>query len=174
MDRQWSRRALLHLCGAAAASLGGCTALGRSKNAQPLTEQYEETLEFEEPITYEHDQLQLSGPEKPVTLGETIEFTVTNTGTSEVSLGCQNPWTLQQRNDGRWREVIWTTSDAFLLCLTVLKPGDSLTEDVTLRRSALETQSEIVKYDLTPGLYRLVLLETDPYFAVNFRIKSSK
>jgi hypothetical protein len=173
MARQWSRRALLHLCGTAAVSLGGCTALGRNENAKPLTEKYEETLEFEEPITHEHDQLQLSGPEKPGTLGETIEFTVTNTGTTEVSLGCHNPWTLQRRNDGRWREVVWTTSDAFLLCLTVFEPGTSITEDVTLRRSALEMEGEIVKHDLTPGLYRFVLLETDPYFGVDFRIKPS-
>ena len=118
MAQQWFRRAVLHLLGISAVSLGGCTARGDSKNAQPLTEKYEETLEFEEPITYEHDHLQLSGPEQPVTAGDSIEFTVTNTSTTEVSLGCQNPWTLQQQNDSRWREVMWTTSDVFNLCLT--------------------------------------------------------
>ncbi len=204
MAQQWSRRAVLSLCGISAVSLGGCTALGDSKNedsknedsknedsknedsknedsknedsknAQPLTEKYEETLELEEPITYEHDHLQLSGPENPVTTGETIEFTVTNTSTTEISLGCHNPWTLQQQKNGRWREMMWTTSNVFLACLTTLKPGDSITETVTLGRSALETKSEIIKHEFVPGLYRFVLLATDPFFAINFRIKPSK
>ncbi|WP_423744822.1 immunoglobulin-like domain-containing protein (plasmid) [Haladaptatus sp. SPP-AMP-3] len=173
MAQQWSRRAVLHLLGISAVSLGGCTALGDSKNAQPLTEKYEEMLEFEEPITYEHDHLQLSGPEQPVA-GDTIEFTVTNTSMTEISLGCGNPWTLQQQRNGRWREMMWTTSDVFNACLSVLKPGDSITENVTLRRSALETESEIVKHEFIPGLYRFVLLASDPFFTTNFRINPSK
>ena len=68
-------------------------------------------LEFEEPITYKHDHLQLSA--RAVVAGDTIEFTVTNTTMTEISLGCGNPWTLQQQKNGRWREMMWTTSDVF-------------------------------------------------------------
>ncbi|WP_407661679.1 immunoglobulin-like domain-containing protein [Haladaptatus caseinilyticus] len=115
-----------------------------------------------------------TGPWKPVTDGETFDFTVTNKSTTEISLGCDNPWTLQQQKNGRWREMMWTISDVFPACLTTLTLGDTITETVTLRRSALETKSEIVKHEFVPGLYRFVLLAPDPFFAISFRIKPSK
>ncbi|WP_368411899.1 immunoglobulin-like domain-containing protein [Haladaptatus halobius] len=100
-----------------------------------------------------------------------MEFTVTNTSTTKVSLGCGIPWTLQQRTNGRWREVIWTASDGVPHCLTRLPPGKSFTEEVTLTRSAIETQNGTVKYDLTAGLDRFVLIGTDPFVATDFRFQ---
>ena len=116
MNRRLSRRKLLHLTGIAAVPLAGCSALGRNKNGQPLSELYDNDLDvLGDSVTYEHDQIRLSGPDQPVVLGDTVEFTIINTSTTEITLGCHNPWTLQQRAKDRWREVLWTTSDEVLL-----------------------------------------------------------
>ncbi|WP_266080705.1 immunoglobulin-like domain-containing protein [Haladaptatus caseinilyticus] len=176
MNRRWSRRKLLHLTGITAIPLAGCSALGRKKNGQPLTELYDNDLDvLGDSITYEHDQIRLSGPDQPVALGDTVEFTITNTSATEITLGCHNPWTLQQQINGRWRELLWSTSDGVLLCASILPSGKSFTEKVTLTRSALETLSETktVQYDLTTGLYRFVILGTNPFLATDFRVRSN-
>ncbi|WP_368411876.1 immunoglobulin-like domain-containing protein [Haladaptatus halobius] len=177
MNRRWSRRTLLHLTGIAAVPLAGCSAVGRNKNGQPLTELYDNDLNvFGDSITYEHDQIRLSGPDQPVTLGDSVEFTITNTSTTEITLGCHNPWTLQQRANGRWREVLWTTSDGVPLCAFTLPPSKSYTEKVTLTHSALETlsETETVQYELTAGLYRFVILGTNPFLATDFHVQLTR
>lgn len=56
----------------------------------------------------------------------------------------------------------------------MLSAGESRIEQVTLKRSALETQTETVRNELKPGLYRFVLLGTDPFLAVDFRVKPAQ
>jgi len=170
MDGQWSRRTLLRLAGAATIPLAGCSTLASvpSTEYKPLTEHY-----GDKDVTDTDDRLRLEGPEEPVERGTTISFTVTNTGSEDVSLGCHNPWTIQQQADGQWRDVIWTNADGFPTCLTKLAPGGTRSEQVTLDRSALTSETETVQFDLTPGLYRFVLLATDPFFAADFRIRES-
>lgn len=105
MARSWSQRAILYLTAVTAIPLAGCSALSFGENSKPLTEHH-----GNHPIAYSHDQLRLTGPERTVALGDGAEFTITNTATASVALGCHSPWTLQQRADGRWRDAIWTSA----------------------------------------------------------------
>jgi hypothetical protein len=139
----------------------------QSKKYTPLTNHY-----FSDTIAYEHNQLRLRSLNSAVQPGGTIKFEVTNTGDSSVTLGCKNPWTLQKRVDAQWRDVIWTSTEYYLTCATMLPAGESTTVKVTVSRPTLETQSEEVRLELSPGQYRFVLLSTDPYLAVDFRIRT--
>lgn len=132
----------------------------------PLTEHY-----FSNKVVYEHDQLRLHTSDNAVRPEGTIKFRITNTGDSNVSLGCHNPTTIQKQVDGEWRDVVWTSADAFLTCATVLPAGKTTTETVTISRNALETKTEKVRPELKPGQYRFVLLSTDPYLAVDFQVR---
>lgn len=132
----------------------------------PLTDHY-----FSDTVTYDHDQLRLRALDNAVQPGETIKFKITNTGDSGITLGCQNPTTIQKQVDGQWRDVVWTSANAFLTCATVLPAGESSIEKVTVSRTALAAQGEKVRLELNPGQYRFVLLSTDPYLATDFHIR---
>jgi hypothetical protein len=133
----------------------------------PLTEHYHATT-----VVYNNEQLRLRAGDSPVPIGGTITFKITNTSPSSIGLGCHNPWTIQQRVDGEWRDVIWTAAEGFLLCVTGLPAGESTSVTVTLSKAALETQSRAVPLELRPGQYRFVLLSQTPYLAVNFRVRA--
>ena len=173
MTPSWSRRATLGLVGAVVVPFAGWSVftLAPSDDSpegfKPLTEHYGNHA-----VVYNHDQLQLSGPDAPAALGDTVVFTLTNTGNTDISLGCHNPWTLQTYIDGQWQDVMWTSADAFLTCSTILAADESRSERVTLARSALETETEKVHHELTPGRYRFVLLALTPFVAVEFQIQS--
>lgn len=122
MTRFRSRRAVLHLAGVATVPFAGCSISGSSENARPLTELYDA-----DSIAYEHDQLELSGLGQPVALGEHIAFTISNTSTASVSLGCHNPWTLQQPANGHWRDLLCTSARGVPNCATMLSAGESQT-----------------------------------------------
>ena len=132
--------------------------LSSSSNYQPLTSHY-----GNKPIAYEHDQLRLQVLKETVHLDGAIKFEITNTSESVISLGCHNPWTIQQFVNGQWRDVVWTSAEGFPTCATVLSAGESRVERVTISKAALETQTEEVRLDLAPGRYRFVLLPTDPF-----------
>lgn len=133
----------------------------------PLTDHY-----HSDTVVYNHDQLRLQACESAVKLGETLAFTITNTGDSSISLGCKNPTTLQKQVDGEWRDVVWTAADAYLTCVTMLQAGHSTSEAVTLTKDELESSTEEVRVELTPGQYRFVLLATDPYLAADFQVRA--
>lgn len=125
-------------------------------------------------IVYEHDRLQLRAQQDVVRRGDTITFEITNTGESnDVSLGCHNPWAIQYYEDGEWNHAVWTGGRYYLLCLTSLSPGGTYTEEVTLSDEAISEQPYVddVDFKFTPGKYRFVVVGSDPYLAVNFRIE---
>jgi hypothetical protein len=123
-------------------------------------------------ITYNHEQLRLRLGNSAVSVGGTIEFQVTNTTRSLIYLGCGNPWTIQKSVDGEWRDAIWTSAEGFGSCATPLPAGESTTENATISKAALESETEEVRVELSSGQYRLVLLSTDSYLAADFRIRS--
>jgi hypothetical protein len=140
---------------------------GQGKEYIPLTEHY-----FSDTVAYDHDQLRLSACDSAVQPGRTIKFKITNTGDSAITLGCHNPWTIQKRVNGQWRDVVWTSADAYLTCATVLPPGESTIEKATVSRAALAIEGEKVRLELNPGQYRFVLLSTDPYLAADFHVRA--
>lgn len=127
----------------------------------------------EERVVSDHPDLKLWAGSESVRLGETIEFVVTNTGASDVNLGCKNPWAIQRYTDGEWRQVTWTGSQYYQLCLTKLSPDETITETVTLSKAGLERQASEVQGELRLGTYRFVILGSSPYLAVTFDVVES-
>jgi hypothetical protein len=155
--------------------LAGCISSGGGKESKPnLGEDYMPLTEyyFSDTVTYDHDELRLRACDSAVQPGGTIKFKITNSGDSAVGLGCHNPWTIQKRVDGQWRDVVWTSADAYLTCATVLPAGKSTIEKVTISRAALAIEGEKVRFELNPGQYRFVLLSTDPYLAADFHVRA--
>jgi hypothetical protein len=167
MNRIWSRREVIYLSTSGAIALSGC--LGGEKRSEPLVEHF-----GGKSIVYKHDRLRLSISSPVIQLGGTFKFTVKNTSDSDITLGCGNPWTLLKFRDDQWNDIIWTSAEGFASCATVLEAGKTRTEQVTLERSALETPTETVQGELTPGKYKLVLLSTDPFLGANFRVESAE
>lgn len=168
-----SRRKFLQLSVGSGVVFSGCLVNGAefeptSRNPEPLTEHY-----GGHPVKYQHDGLRLSVASTDVQPGGTFRFEVENTSTSEITLGCGNPWTLQKFRDGEWRDVIWTTANGFPTCATPLPAGETRTEAVTVEREELASQTESVREDLTHGRYRVVLLSTEPFLAEEFRVRSA-
>lgn len=165
MSSPCSRRTLLTLSIGGLITLSGCSLFGSDE--QSLT-----ALFGGHSITYQHEQVRLALSTDTVQLGESFEYTVTNTSNSTFSLGCESPETIQKYRDDKWRDVVYTSAEGFGGCNTPLEAGSSYTEEVTLSESALETGKKVLKEDLTPGRYRLVLLSTEPYLAAEFRIQA--
>jgi hypothetical protein len=161
-DSLQSRRTLLRVTGLLAVPLAGCSTTGQPT----LTE-----FHGNSPVVYSHDRIRLTGPESPVTLGQTAEFTITDTSSNGIGLRCGNPWTLHQKVDGRWRDIIVTSADGTCSGGYSLATGESETIEVGLASSALESGTETVRYELKPGVYRFVLLGTDPFVATNFAVQ---
>lgn len=165
-----SRRAVV--TGVGAAVLGGATVVtafgaGRVTLGDPPPEYHGRA-----PVVYERDDLRVLPVDDPARIGESITFEITNTATAEaVTLGCHVPWALQAYEDGDWRHVSWTEGRYYQACATVIEPGVTTTVTVPLSAEAIadEAVSSGPATDLTPGTYRLVLLGTDPYLAVNFQ-----
>ncbi len=156
------RRTYLGSAGAGVAALAGYTARGTSqRGSQP--EYHGETA-----VVYDHDDLDLRLRQEAVRLGETAEFEITNTGSSEIVLGCNNPWAVQTYSDGDWRHVFWTRDRYYQLCATILEPGRTVVERVTLTESELEDD---VGADLRPGRHRFLLLGPSPFVAVDFDVR---
>ena len=158
------RRTYLASVTTTAAVLAGCTARGA-----PQTESQAE-YQGEQKIVYEHDDLSLRLRQEEVHLGDTIEFEVTNTGDSTTTLGCGNPWAIQQYSDGDWQHVTWTASRYHQMCATELSPGDSLVEDVTLSESEFDRGSDEDFAELRSGKHRFLLLGASPFLALDFNI----
>jgi hypothetical protein len=164
MTRLWSRRSVLPLSVCGITALAGCSVMGSRR--EPMTQFYGGRS-----VAYQHERVRLSLSQKTIQVGASFEFTVANTSESSITLGCHNPWTLQKYRDGQWRDVVWTSANGKPACATVLDAGKTRTERVTLERSALETQTETVREDLTSGRYRVVLLSTDPFLAADFQVE---
>jgi len=126
----------------------------------------------DKPVVYQHKQLRLRALSETVSPGGTIKFRIINVGDSSITLGCNNPWTIQKSVEGQWRDGIWTSAEGYNSCASPLLAGKSTTVSVTLSQAALETQTEEVRLELNPGQYRFVLLSTDPFLAANFRVRS--
>lgn len=124
----------------------------------------------QESVVYEHDSIDLRLCHDLVRLGDSLEFEITNTGDSKISIGCNTPWALQKDVDGTWRHVTWTVGDFYNLCLTLLSPGSSLVESLTFSESELENQADDVHGELTPGKYRFLLIGMSPYVALDFDV----
>lgn len=147
---------------------GGCQSVGHPLNpSQSLTAHHGGG-----PVASDHDQVRLRARRARVARGEAIGFDVANVGDAPVALGCGNPWTLHQRRDGRWRDVLRTSAVAHPQCATRLQPGESIVERVTIP-TTLANRPETVAFDLTPGRYRFVLLGTDPFLAADFRLTAA-
>jgi len=159
-----SRRTVLSLSVGGFTALAGCSLFGSDEES--LT-----SLFGDHGVVYQHEQVGLSLSTDTVALGGTFEYTATNTSDTSISLGCGSPWTLQTFRDDEWRDMIFTSAEGFGGCGSSLAAGASHTEEVTLTESALESRTEVVKEDLDPGRYRLVLLFTEPYLASEFRVQ---
>lgn len=150
-------------------SSAGCTVAGRQSDDDESQAGYQ----TDEDVVYDHDSLELQLRQESVHLGDTVEIEVKNTGESEVSLGCQNPWALQRHSDGEWRHVTWTGEKYYRLCYTGLTPDSSISEEIPLSRSELTQQVDDVQTELRPGQYRFVLLGTSPFVALDFTVLAS-
>jgi hypothetical protein len=158
------RRSYLGLLAASATTVSGCGYLGwTATDDQPA-------YLGESTIVTERDALVLEIEPSPGRLGESVALTVRNTGTTDVTLGCNNPWALQRRVDGGWRHLTWTAGRFYNLCLTGLPPGESLGERFTLSESGLPDAASDLQRELAPGQYRLLLVGTEPYLATEFRV----
>lgn len=161
------RRAYLSALTATTVGIAGCTAVGAPTNeSQP-------GYHREADVVYEREKLDLQLHDSPVRLGDTVEFRVTNTSASEVGLGCKNPWAIQQYSGDAWQHVTWTDDRFYRACLTVLRPGESLAERLTLSGAELEKRAAEMEGELTPGRYRFLLLGTSPYLALEYDIMDS-
>lgn len=158
------RRAYLSSLAVSSVALAGCSVLADSRDrSQPG---YYGT----ETVVDGRDDLDIALREEPVRLGDTLEFEITNTGDTSVTLGCNNPWAIQKRSDGDWQHVTWTGERYYDMCSTSLSAGESRVERITLSVSELETQASEVKRELTPGEYRFLLVGTSPYVARSFDV----
>lgn len=162
------RRTYLTSLLGSAAVLSGCSARGLRTDGGKDLESYQPDKE----IVYDHDDLSLEVLQDTIHHKDEVEFRVSNTSQSQVTLGCDNPWALQKNTDGKWQHVTWTNQKYYDLCASLLPPGDSITETVTLSESKLETQASEVKAELTPGNYRFVVLGSSPFLAVDFEVQS--
>lgn len=158
------RRAYLASLGVAATSLATASA------AETPANESGPAYRGNKRVVYDHPDLELRPRQERVRLGETVAFEVTSTGDSRVSLGCNNPWALQRRSGGRWRHVTWTGDRYYQLCATLLPPGESRVERVTLSESGLDGYPDEYSADLRPGRYRFLLLGPSPYPAVEFDV----
>lgn len=158
------RRAVLRSLGAGAAVLTGAATVSHAWS-DPGTARPEERVVYRDPDV----QLLLRARQERVRLGETIAFEVENVGRERVILGCHNPWKLQRHVDGEWRDVTvrpkWEP-----MCGTLLSPGGTIVERVTMTEEALEAQPGTLAGSLHPGRYRFVLVGTWPYLAVDFEL----
>lgn len=154
---------------AALLSSAGCTVAGlRSEDDEPQAGYL-----TDEDVVYEHEDLELQLRQESVHLGDAVEFEVLNTGESEVSLGCQNPWALQRQVDGEWRHLTWTGERNYRACYTGLTPDTSVTVEIPLSGSELPQQADDVQTELRPGQYRFILLGTSPFLALDFTVRAS-
>ncbi len=156
------RRTVLASFGTSVVAISGCTVLGSEDSDPGYLNQ--------EPIVFYRDDLRLSLTDRPVHLGDTIEFEVTNTSDSSVSLGCKNPWALQYQTSEGWKHLTWTGDRFYQLCLTQLGAGKSLTEQITLSEQALEADASNLQRPLTQGAYRFVLIGSAPHLALQFNV----
>lgn len=161
------RRTCLGVVGASAAALAGCTAIEAPQSDSGPD------YRGENEVVYERDDLTLRLLQEAVHLGDAIAFEVTNTGDSEVVLGCHNPWAIQKQSDNGWQHVAWTGTSYYQMCATFLAPGDSLAEELELSESGLEARADEVHTELRPGTYRFVLLGPSPFLAVDFDVRES-
>jgi hypothetical protein len=163
MPSRWSRRSLLGACLALPASLAGCTTLDEDR-MRPKS-----ALDSEGTAVYAREGLRLRGPDRPVRVGDRVEFVLTNTG-SETAVGCWADWTVQRR-DGEWEELVWTTPDSPQGCAKPVGPGESHAVDLSFTETGIEAASgATVRGDLEPGRYRFVALGTEPPLAVRFDV----
>ncbi|WP_226013237.1 immunoglobulin-like domain-containing protein [Halomicrobium salinisoli] len=161
------RRTYLTSLALGSGGLVGWTVLGR------LTDDTRPEYYGQEQIVDERDDLTISLREETVHLGDTVTFEVTNTGDSQLNLGCHNPWALQRKSNGDWGHVAWTSDRFHRLCLMRLEPDGTTVERVTLSRAALADQASTVEGDLSPGRYRFLLIGTSPYLALEFDVREA-
>jgi len=171
MSDRLSRRRILALGAITTSLMGGAyTVAGlRSDEDEPRADYLRD-----DQISYEHDNIEVQVIQDTVYIGDTIEFEVTNTGESNVTLGCQNPWTVEKQENGEWQTVAWTGGDYYKLCATVLSPGETYTESLSLSKSELVQRADNTKLEIRPGQYRFVLLGPSPFYAVDFRVLDSE
>jgi hypothetical protein len=158
--------------GAAALLGGGAIVASFAAGRLPFGESWP-PYHGREPVVYERDDLRMVAKGDPVGLGEPIAFEITNTGETEsIPLGCHVPWALQAYEEGWWYHVTWTSGRYYSLCATMLEPGDTATVRVPISKSALAEEPRVSELDreLVSGTYRLVLVGTHPYLAVNFQV----
>jgi hypothetical protein len=153
-----------------AALVAGSGALGGGIALADLRPDPEFAYREDDRVVSERDDLRLRALSDPVRLGDSVAFEVTNTGNSQVVLGCQNPWALQRRVEGEWRHVTWTARRFYQMCASELSPGDSLTTRLELTEEALEESAAEVHADLRPGKYRFLLVGTSPSLATEFQV----
>lgn len=125
------------------------------------------------PVVYERDDLRVRPVGDAARLEGSVDFAVTNTGEESVYLGCHVPWALQAREDGHWHHVTWTPGRFYNMCLTTLESGETTTVTVPLSEGDVtrdDSGIDDLARPLEPGTYRLLLVATRPYLAVNFQV----
>lgn len=166
-----SRREALR--GGAAAVLGtGTVAAYLALGDGPLAESRPAYLD-RQPVVYERDDLRVRPVGEAARLGGSAAFAVTNTDEETVGLGCHVPWALQALDDGHWHHVTWTPGRFYSMCLTALEPGGRTSVTVPLSEAVIASDDrriDDIARSLEPGTYRLVILGTRPYLAVNFQV----
>lgn len=162
-----NRRTVLRSLGVGAAAVAGAAVVENTWSGNG-TARANERVVYRDPDM----QLLLTARQESVRLGDTIDFEVFNGGIEDAALGCNNPWGIERLVDGDWQTVIGRVSKWRPLCLTLLGPGETVVERVTMTEQALEAPSHTgeLQSALRPGLHRFVLLGTVPHLAVDFQV----
>lgn len=165
------RRRLLRDCSAAALlPFTGCLAAGFAPGERESRPNYLD----DGTVVTERAAVELSPSKRVAGIGDTIRFSVTNTGSDEFGLGCHSPWAIQRRTESGWKHVAWTGEEYFQLCLTTLGPGETHIEEIEFSESALRQRVSKLATDLCPGTYRFLLLGSKPFLAVEFSLVAWK
>jgi len=109
-----------------------CEVSGRT---MALREEFRLEAEFSAELNIEREEYEA---------GETVAFTVTNTGQSTIQLG--HPFTVLYEDDGEWKEV--ELDLAWILVIEELNPGEGLSQEFV--------PAEDFKEEPEPGYYRVI------------------
>lgn len=162
-----SRRRLLRVSGAVvSASLAGCSASALPPSDDSSRPAYVDGTD----VVSDHDQVTLSVAPDTVHVGEDVVFDIRNQSPSDVTLGCHNPWALQQHTDDGWAHRTWTADGYYDLCARILPTGERTTIEFTLAAGALPERATALEDALQPGRYRFLLLGLTPYLGVEFTV----
>ena len=158
-----------HFIASSLASTLGLGAIGLSVADREQSHK-KTTYKKDDRAVYGHQQAEIRLNSTTLSHGDVLLFKIINKTGSKLNLGCKIPWAIEILQDGSWNTVVWTASNYYDLCATVLPPKESQSERIRLIESNLKQYTRENEGKLEPGSYRLVLTGLSPFAATNFNI----